>query len=403
MIKRQDVSIYLFDLIRTSSVPYALMRDIERTLNDQESKDFDLAVEMKNINQIKQLFSNDTNINVIYTNRRSYCLSIGMVLKLKDGFSFFSVDLIHKFSIYGVDFFDMKMVLADHTEQYLFHGRTINILSSRMNSAVKTVPECFFSYIERNITTEEREFIQSYLLPNFMMKDYPNSNPKFQLKTHSILMNSVKILRHVFQEFFGYYARTKFFSIAVLGPDGAGKSTVIDSIFSEISKAFVQSQNIHLKPNLFFNRRYEKRGVVTDPHSKSQRGIFLSLIKIILWLIELTYFNHFTKRQNQTLVIFDRFLSDVLVDPCRYRIKKMSVFLNLCKLFPPDLTIILVADANIIYGRKQETTFSVLERSLLEYSQLNHKLGSPTLTVNNEYDLDDAVLKIYNYLFERRF
>jgi len=379
------------------------MRDIERTLNDQESKDFDLAVETKNISQIKQLFSNDTNINVIYTNSRSYCLSIGMILKLNDEFSFFSVDLIHKFSIYGVDFFDMKTVLTDHTEQYQFHGRIINILSSQMNAAVKTMPACFFNYIEQNITAGEREFIQSHLLPNFIMKDYPHSNPKFQLKTHSILINSVKILRHVFQEFFGYYARTKFFSIAVLGPDGAGKSTVIDSIFSEISKAFVQSQTIHLKPKLFFNRRYEKRGVVTDPHSKPHRGIFLSLIKIFLWLIELLYFHHFTKRQNQTLVIFDRFLSDVLVDPCRYRFKKMSVFLNLCKLFPPDLTIILVADANIIYGRKQETTFSVLERSLVEYSQLNHKLGSPTLTVNNKYDLDYAVLKIYDYLFERRF
>ena len=72
------------------------------------------------------------------------------------------------------------------------------------------------------------------------------------------------------------------------------------------------------------------------------------------------------------MVIFDRYYDDILVDPKRFRYGGNLAFANFMRKFipKPDLYFILIADAKIIYERKQEVPFEELERQIEAYKKL---------------------------------
>ena len=74
----------------------------------------------------------------------------------------------------------------------------------------------------------------------------------------------------------------KNFCIAVMGPDGSGKTTIIKKLKNKLKKKFIKFQYIHLRPKLL---KPESSAPVTDPHSKPPRSSFASLLKIVYWLI----------------------------------------------------------------------------------------------------------------------
>ena len=58
--------------------------------------------------------------------------------------------------------------------------------------------------------------------------------------------------------------------VAVLGQDGAGKSTLIENLREELKGAFRRTNVFHLSPGLL--PRAGSEGPVTDPHSKAPRS-----------------------------------------------------------------------------------------------------------------------------------
>lgn len=111
----------------------------------------------------------------------------------------------------------------------------------------------------------------------------------------------------------------------------------------------------HLKPRYVAQLRDQPEVIVVDPHAKPPRGTFLSLIKISVWLVEEWYATLFHERQ-ETVLIFDRYYHDLLVDPRRYRFGAPVWTAKLIgKLMPrPKLWILLDAPADVLQSRKQE-------------------------------------------------
>ena len=137
--------------------------------------------------------------------------------------------------------------------------------------------------------------------------------------------------------------------VAMFGPDGAGKSTIIEALETNLAPAFRHILRRHLRPHLGKRPKAQDDGPVTDPHAGKARGSQTSFLKIAYWWADYTFGYWFQTQPasiRSTLTIFDRYYHDILVDPKRYRYggpKSLTGFIG--SVVPkPKLTFILDAD-----------------------------------------------------------
>jgi thymidylate kinase len=166
--------------------------------------------------------------------------------------------------------------------------------------------------------------------------------------------------------------RTKL-KIVILGPDGAGKSSVVQGLMRRFHQEGRVVTMRYLKPDLVISRRGEVT-VNTVPHGKPPRSVLTSFAKILVWLMEEWYANLFWDKKG-TLLICDRYYHDLLVDPRRYRYGGPAWAAKLVgKLMPqPELWILLDAPAEVLQARKQEVTFAETVRQRQAYSDFVRK------------------------------
>lgn len=159
--------------------------------------------------------------------------------------------------------------------------------------------------------------------------------------------------------------------ITVLGPDGSGKTTVMEQFKKDIKPAFRRLQQFHLFPKP--HKGVSK--VVEDPHAKKKRNFMLSLLKLFyfLWIYIWGHLKYVLPMKiKSTLTIFDRYYDDILVDPIRYRNGTPEWIVKLVRYLvtEPELWIILDCPTEVIQARKAEVTPEETERQRQAYLSL---------------------------------
>lgn len=160
--------------------------------------------------------------------------------------------------------------------------------------------------------------------------------------------------------------------ICVLGPDGVGKSSVLERVIPQLQNATKVVEMRHLKPVIFMKSRVKARGVVTDPHRLPPRSGLLSSLKLVVWLAECWLDFILRARKNLTLQVYDRYFHDLLVDPRRYRYGGPGWIAKIIsRLVPqPDLVLLLDAPAELVQSRKQELPLEETLRQRNDYQRL---------------------------------
>jgi thymidylate kinase len=162
------------------------------------------------------------------------------------------------------------------------------------------------------------------------------------------------------------------FLVVVLGPDGVGKSTLIDGLADALRPAFWRVRKRHLRPNVL---RRGHGGDSHAPHDQPIRGPYVSSLQAVLWIAD--YFvghvvSVYPGLVRSTLVLFDRYADDLAVDPRRYRFGGPPWLARLVgRLAPrPDLTLVLTADAGAVQARRREVPAAETARQLVAYATL---------------------------------
>ena len=167
--------------------------------------------------------------------------------------------------------------------------------------------------------------------------------------------------------------------IAVMGPDGAGKSTLIEHLVQAIGPAFDRHRLFHWRPALLWRRKIDRD--TSRPHSQLPYGNVWSVAKLFAYTVDywLGYWlviRPFLARTG--LVIFDRYFDDILIDPKRYRYDGPRWLGELLRpLIPqPDLTLVLDAPHEIFLSRKQEIEPAEVQRQRGMYTRFGQRRSS---------------------------
>lgn len=179
--------------------------------------------------------------------------------------------------------------------------------------------------------------------------------------------------------------------VVFLGPDGAGKSTVLDLVKAKLETREGQFAYRYFAPG--FLKRYRPKGdgsVTTNPHEGRQYGPALIFAKLSLMLFEF-HMGLPRLRHENGLVLFDRFIHDILVDPRRYRMERLRGWMRwMLKAAPkPDLLVIISAPPDMIQARKQEVPPEETARQVAAYEALANIMPN-TVIVHNDTTPDAA-------------
>lgn len=168
--------------------------------------------------------------------------------------------------------------------------------------------------------------------------------------------------------------------IAILGTDGAGKSTIINAIKPVLDDATHNATIIkHLRPNLLPPlarlkgiTKQENIERVDDPHGSSPSGLLVSLFRLSYLTLDYI-FGYWLKTRpaiakQPTVIIFDRYAYDMELDPRRFRIKLPPKLIRIFNLLvpKPDLIICLYGEPEKIALRKQELPLEEVTRQTRE-------------------------------------
>jgi thymidylate kinase len=124
----------------------------------------------------------------------------------------------------------------------------------------------------------------------------------------------------------------------------------------------------HLKPFLVIPQRGEPGAIVIDPHGRPPRSALLSIAKIIVWLFEEWSVNCFHDKSD-TLLIYDRYFHDLLIDPKRYRYGGPLWAAKIIGMLIPQpiLWVLLDAPAHVLQTRKKEVPLEETSRQRQAY------------------------------------
>jgi thymidylate kinase len=199
--------------------------------------------------------------------------------------------------------------------------------------------------------------------------------------------------------------------VIVMGPDGVGKSTLIEHLIQTVGPAFRRHRVFHWRPMLL--RRRTTGSDSTRPHTYPAHGGLLSVARLFVHLLDYWIGYWLVIRPllaRSGFVVFDRYFDDVLIDPKRYRYGgPFWLARNLRLLIPkPDLVLVLDAPSEVVLSRKQEVTVEEAQRQRRLYSEYQNETSNSRFIDANASiaqvtsESARAILECLAWRFERR-
>lgn len=156
--------------------------------------------------------------------------------------------------------------------------------------------------------------------------------------------------------------------IACLGPDGSGRTNVIEQLSAQPLAPFAQAHIMDLRPHMM-------RPKPVNPESRIPRGPLGTMAKLMMFVADywLGYWLQIRpKLAASTLVVSNRYFDDILVDPGYYRIDRSRVLARwLLPWIPrPELWLVFDVPTEVLQTRTREVAAEEAVRLRSEYRKV---------------------------------
>lgn len=227
------------------------------------------------------------------------------------------------------------------------------------------------------------------------------------------VMYALRTIRYEFSKAWRYF-RPSGIVLAILGVDGAGKSTIINAILPALQAATHNAIFIkHLRPGLLpplarlKGKRNESASTVLTPHSSKPSGKVGSFFRLCYLTLDyiIGYWVIIRPKiaKQPAIILYDRYAYDLLMDPRRFRIRLSSRLTGwFASLAPkPDLIFCLQGDPKTLAARKRELSAKETCRqieALRSFAELEPRAVLISSDTSIEETRDQVLQKFYEFL-----
>ena len=189
--------------------------------------------------------------------------------------------------------------------------------------------------------------------------------------------------------------------VVMLGPDGVGKSTVVEVLQRDLAPAFCGIEYGTFAPGLLPRKPNLGGG---QPHGLPPRSLPASIVKALWWIVYYSVGYHFTIRPvlaEGGLALNHRYCVDAIVDSRRYRYRGPQWLLKLAwKLArKPDLVFLLDAPPEVVQARKKEVAFEETVRQRDAYRKIVNPMPNGYV-IDSTQPVADVVADVEEVIFK---
>lgn len=418
----------IFDFLN-KEVEYAVLRNFEGLPSHNDSRDIDIAIEkadfLKIRRQLTALIEESGWYIVTYLNSDRLVTWVCGVVHEDNNVDLVQFDFFYHTSVFGIVLIENKDILRNRQfNGMIYHAdKSFEFLDKYMydRAVGADYPK---KYRQTRLAAEDSPVVKSKIRDVFGTETLATCDKanKTALLKATLKWNFKRFglgvignfLRFEYHHIKNYICSNTGFSIGFTGPDGSGKTTVIDLLIERLGDVFRKAHAYyHFRPALFGNLgevahstglKKEVDRNYSDPHRGGKTGVLSSLARLLYYSVDYVM-GYWTKVKTVTritrIVIFDRYYTDIICDSRRSRIYLNPKFLyGWGKVIIPslDYNILLTASTDTILKRKRELDEAGIKAINDRIDYLESKKGYKK--VLNESTPDEAVRQILSYIFE---
>lgn len=416
-----------FSALSTSDLTYAVLRNADGLPSFNSSKDIDILIFPNDIELIEKILQNiagDLGYKCIWRNPLDYLNGFVFAKYVGNEMMSVKIDLFKGCKWRGFEYCDVSSLLNSSV------SRNVNRLNA-VDEAVNMI--AYYSLYAGRIRLKYREKLciaieDEHFAIRFLQLTGLRWNPCelvteedwlklcTQIKTRfkvKFLLSTKDYVGFFQSAWLEYVTRSRFGAfLTVSGYDGCGKSSLLDSLIREFYSLGICDREVpdHLlsasvpAPHQLFKRTKRRAESSYDkPYSSGEVGYIQSFVRFVYYFVAFSVDRllRFWRMRRNTVVIYDRYVIDFLVDTTRFRIRNNLWIGRLFRFFIKNehIKIVVLVEPSASVERKNELTIEKAESLYSSYLE-KAAIFPGTVVFFNNSDIKTSRMNFNNLVFE---